>query len=126
MLFIVRDEIYCQICKQLQENSNRGSFFRGWILLSICLGIFPPTQSFFKVNKGQSSLLNSLMQIDEIVSSLYVVSSDLVLLLTVPPKFSSFWSCGIRALLRRPTKTHCRQWSAWRTSQLAGAPGKVS
>uniref|UniRef100_A0A671SXL7 Unconventional myosin-VIIa-like n=1 Tax=Sinocyclocheilus anshuiensis TaxID=1608454 RepID=A0A671SXL7_9TELE len=42
------DEIYCQICKQLQENSNRGSFFRGWILLSICLGIFPPTERFIK------------------------------------------------------------------------------
>uniref|UniRef100_A0A8K9WLW3 Myosin VIIBa n=1 Tax=Oncorhynchus mykiss TaxID=8022 RepID=A0A8K9WLW3_ONCMY len=42
------DEIYCQICKQLQENGNRSSFYRGWILLSICLGIFPPTERFIK------------------------------------------------------------------------------
>ncbi|XP_058601232.1 unconventional myosin-VIIb [Onychostoma macrolepis] len=39
----IRDEIYCQILKQLSANKNHKSTTRGWILLSICLGIFPPT-----------------------------------------------------------------------------------
>ncbi|KAK2831780.1 hypothetical protein Q7C36_016866 [Tachysurus vachellii] len=40
----IRDEIYCQICKQLTKNKNQRSCKQGWILLSICLGIFPPTE----------------------------------------------------------------------------------
>uniref|UniRef100_A0A8C7I0X9 Unconventional myosin-VIIb n=1 Tax=Oncorhynchus kisutch TaxID=8019 RepID=A0A8C7I0X9_ONCKI len=39
-----RDEIYCQIIKQLVNNKNQKSSLRGWVLLSICLGIFPPTE----------------------------------------------------------------------------------
>ncbi|KAM6920340.1 unconventional myosin-VIIb-like isoform 1-T1 [Lycodopsis pacificus] len=55
----IRDEIYCQICKQLVSNNNRKSRTQGWILLSICLGIFPPTDFFEKyletfVRKGPS------------------------------------------------------------------------
>ncbi|XP_039999659.1 unconventional myosin-VIIa-like, partial [Xiphias gladius] len=44
----IRDEIYCQICKQLVKNKNRRSRMQGWTLLSICLGIFPATDLFMK------------------------------------------------------------------------------
>ncbi|XP_051719592.1 unconventional myosin-VIIa [Ctenopharyngodon idella] len=44
----IRDEIYCQICKQLTDNKNHKSANRGWILLSICLGIFSPTDRLTK------------------------------------------------------------------------------
>ncbi|XP_016380628.1 unconventional myosin-VIIa-like [Sinocyclocheilus rhinocerous] len=44
----IRDEIYCQILKQLTDNKNHKSASRGWTLLSICLGIFPPTDRLTK------------------------------------------------------------------------------
>uniref|UniRef100_A0A4W5QH22 MyTH4 domain-containing protein n=1 Tax=Hucho hucho TaxID=62062 RepID=A0A4W5QH22_9TELE len=45
----IRDEIYCQIIKQLVNNKNQKSSLRGWVLLSICLGIFPPTELIMQV-----------------------------------------------------------------------------
>jgi myosin-7 len=42
----MRDEIFCQIIKQCNKNPNVISQERGWQLLSLCCGLFPPSEKF--------------------------------------------------------------------------------
>ncbi|KAG0739665.1 hypothetical protein G6F23_008801 [Rhizopus arrhizus] len=41
----MRDEIYVQLCKQLHENPNSSSVYKGWELLCIVSVTFPPSKN---------------------------------------------------------------------------------
>jgi myosin-7 len=42
----LRDEVFCQIIKQTTNNPSAESTLRGWQLMAICLGAFPPSPTF--------------------------------------------------------------------------------
>ncbi|RLN66932.1 hypothetical protein BBJ29_004880 [Phytophthora kernoviae] len=39
----VKDEIYCQLCKQLTRNPSANAVMNGWLLMNACLVTFPPS-----------------------------------------------------------------------------------
>ncbi|XP_037094410.1 unconventional myosin-XV-like isoform X2 [Pollicipes pollicipes] len=44
----LRDEILCQLCNQTWKNDNEANAERGWLLMSNCLSVFPPSDTLYK------------------------------------------------------------------------------
>eukprot|EP01084_Bolivina_argentea_P255754 430300_1 len=42
----IRDEIFCQLCKQTNGNPSVDSLIKGWKLMAICCAVFPPSDEF--------------------------------------------------------------------------------
>mmetsp|Transcript_15499 Transcript_15499/g.46419 ORF Transcript_15499/g.46419 Transcript_15499/m.46419 type:complete len:801 (-) Transcript_15499:51-2453(-) len=40
----LRDEIYCQLCKQTTENPDASSDIKGWLLIGLSIQYFPPSR----------------------------------------------------------------------------------
>ena len=48
----LRDEIFCQLIRQVSENPRDDAVMRGWHFLTLCTIAFPPNKNFNKVGSG--------------------------------------------------------------------------
>eukprot|EP00479_Gromia_sphaerica_P001184 TRINITY_DN1134_c0_g1_i3.p1 TRINITY_DN1134_c0_g1~~TRINITY_DN1134_c0_g1_i3.p1 ORF type:complete len:239 (-),score=43.03 TRINITY_DN1134_c0_g1_i3:308-1024(-) len=68
---ILRDEIFCQVVKQIQSNPNGQSSQKGWDLMILCLNCFPPDHDF--ENYLEVFLKNNSQPVDRYILALHTI-----------------------------------------------------
>jgi len=92
---LLKDEIYCQIIKQLTFNHTRISEERGWELLWLCVGLFAPSPSLLKE-------VTALLKTHS-----YPIASDGLSRLQKTRRSSDFFNpCALTALFSRNGQRH--------------------
>ncbi|RLN73061.1 hypothetical protein BBJ28_00012774 [Nothophytophthora sp. Chile5] len=66
----LKDEIYCQLCKQLTRNPSANAVMNGWLLLNACLVTFPPSpplasclERFISMHVGSSGQSEAAIEV---------------------------------------------------------------
>ncbi|XP_076453984.1 unconventional myosin-VIIa-like isoform X2 [Babylonia areolata] len=86
----LRDELYCQLCKQLTNNPSRNSCMRGWVLMTLFAASFAPSEKFAEclasfVLEGPSEVS---LKVDRLLRRTCAVSTR-----AQPPSWLEFQAC---------------------------------
>lgn len=66
----LRDEIYCQIIRQVTENPKEDAIMRGWHFMTLCILAFLPGRSFNKVCKLEGNVKKFLQLLLSVPTSI--------------------------------------------------------
>lgn len=108
----LRDEIYCQICKQLTQNPSKSSHARGWVLLSLCVGCFAPSDKVSHLTQHGLTTLET--QLHSLSFSFFLVVQFIKYLRCFisegPPGYAPYCEERLRRTQVNGTRTQPPSW----------------